>query len=106
MSETVIAALVQAFGPTGLILAGLAWMFRHQQALINEVQEKRIQDAQTATTKLLELVQTQHKQMEQLSSAIHAQADAVHDLRGLVELLLSPKSTGTQPRGPLIPRGR
>lgn len=105
MPESLVTTLLQSTGAFGVVLVAVAWAVARLHKQITEIQEKRIQDAQSSTTQLLQLVNAQHQQMELLRTAIDATADAVQDLRELLAAQQSPPPrAGTQPRIPLPPR--
>jgi DNA anti-recombination protein RmuC len=105
MPESLITTLLQSTGAFGVILVAIALALRRLHTQISEIQEKRIQDAQSATTQLLQLVNAQHQQMQLLRTAIDSMADAVQDLREAISSQATPPPrAGTQPRIPLPPR--
>jgi hypothetical protein len=102
---TEVIPWLQQLGAVGavLIVAGIALKYLHTQ--LAEAQEKRIQDAQAATAKLLELVQKQHEQMMALVQAIDGNVDAIREIRILLDNTASvAASRGTAPRMPLPTR--
>lgn len=103
---TEVIPWLQQLGAVGavLIVAGIALKYLHGQ--LTDAQEKRIQDAQAATGKLLELVNKQHEQMMALVQAIDGNVDAIREIRLLLDNATSMGSAvrGTAPRMPLPPR--
>jgi hypothetical protein len=87
MNDALIQIL-QASGPVGaaVLAAGLVVNTLYKQ--LTQVQRDRIADAQLGTAKLLELVANQHKQQELLMRAIDGNADAVRELRVMIESVL------------------
>lgn len=60
----------------------------------SEVQEKRILEAQAASAKLLEFVGQQHEQIELLTRAINANAQATQDMREMFERVVPQPQPG------------
>lgn len=85
MTPEAMAHLLQTAGATGAVLIAALFALRHLHNQLSAVQEKRIADAQLATTKLLELVESQHEHQVLLARAIESNADAVRELRMLIE---------------------
>lgn len=100
MSAETLLQLVQTLGAPSAILIGALLALRHLHGQLTEVQEKRIADAQLATTKLLEVVHATHEHQATLAKAIDNNADAVRESRILVEHVIADRSIGTLPRIP------
>lgn len=84
MTESVIPWL-QQLGAAGAVLVAAGVVIRHILHLLTEAQEKRVQDAQAATAKLLELVQKQHEQAALYVQAIDGNVDAIREMRLLLD---------------------
>lgn len=105
MTADALIQLVQTFGSASAILVASLLALRHVHAQLTEVQEKRIADAQLATTKLLELVAAQHEHQDLLARAIEANADAVRELRLLIEAATAERGVNRLPLSPRARRG-
>lgn len=86
MSEQLLTAVLQVYGPLGVFVLVAGWALKRLYDHNTEIQEKRIADAKATTEKLLQLVEGQHKSEELLARAIDGNADAVRELRQLLEL--------------------
>ena len=82
----VLLELVQTFGLAVAVLVVAVFALRRLHEQLSAVQEQRIADARSSTEQLLALVDRQHAQQELLARAIEGNADAVHELRALVQL--------------------
>jgi len=89
MTEQMFTVILQTYGPLGAVLIFAGWALNTLYKQITEVHEKRIADAQAATTKLLELVAEQHGHMDALAKAIDGGADASSELRRMLEQMLA-----------------
>lgn len=85
MQDQLITSLLQTYGSTGAVLVAAGWALKVLFLRLNEVQEKRILEAQAASAKLLEFVGQQHEQIELLTRAINANAQATQDMREMFE---------------------
>lgn len=90
---------LQTFGLPGVVLLGAALVIRRLYAHLGEVhmqlsavQERRIADTQAFTTQVLELVAAQHRNNELLARAIDGNADAIGELRTLLQTVLSERN--------------
>jgi hypothetical protein len=89
-----LTQILQTTGIAGAVLVVCALALKSVYERLNAVQEKRIADAQLFTAKLLELVDSQHKNNETLADAVNACAEAQRETRVLLESLLQrPRNT-------------
>lgn len=83
--QQVVTNVLQQFGSLGVLIAVAGYALRFLHTQLTASLEKRVSDAQLFTTKLLELVEAQHKQMDTLASAIGGSSDATQELRRVIE---------------------
>jgi dihydrodipicolinate synthase/N-acetylneuraminate lyase len=100
VNDQIVTSLLQTYGATGAVLVAAGIALKALYAHLREVQEKRIQDAQAATAKLLEVVQHEHEQNAMLIRAIDGNADAIREVRMMLEGSLGNR---TAPRLPPAP---
>jgi len=84
--------ILTSYGPAGIAMLGLLIALKHVYRQLTEshdkraeVQDKRIADAQATTTKLLEVMSSQHAHQALLAQAIDGNADAIRSLREMLE---------------------
>ena len=85
MTDQIITSLLQTYGSLGAVLIATGAALKHLFTRLNEVQEKRIAEAQAASAKLLEFVHQQHEQMALLTRAIGSNADATREMSEMFE---------------------
>lgn len=111
MTPETMGQLVQTLGSAGAILVAALLALRHLFNQLSELQEKsrlelialqdkRLADAQLYASKLLELVHIQHEDRAMLVKPIESNADAVRELRILIESLMVERNVNTLPRIP------
>lgn len=61
-------------GLPGIVIVALAWAYFRKDSLVNELQDKRVQDAKDITTA-----------MQANTAATHAQTESLNNLRLLVQ---------------------
>lgn len=99
MTDTqMISQLLQTYGSLGMLIAVAGYALRYLQNKLYESQEKRVADAQSFSTKLLQLVDEQHKQIDLLAKAIDGSTDGNHELRTLIERVLDERARVSAPR--------
>jgi hypothetical protein len=79
------------------VVAGFCVIIRTLYKQVSELQEKRIADAQSYTTKLLELVESQHTENRQLVDALNGCSEALGEQRMLVESVLADRGINPRP---------
>jgi hypothetical protein len=92
-----IMEVFKVFGPTGLCMVGLLVALRYKDNQATDSQERRISDAQAALKPYLELREKEQEQREKMIAALEANADAVRDLRSLVEHILAERGYNRMP---------
>jgi hypothetical protein len=83
---------LQTLGVPGVLLIAGGYAINRLFERLQQVQDLRTEDAKTHTARMLELVQAQHRQTELLVKAIDGNADAVAELRTLLQTVLSERS--------------
>lgn len=95
-----IVEMFKVFGPTGVCVIGLLVALRYKDTQASDSQERRIADAQAALKPYLELREKEQEQREKMIAALEANADAIRDLRSLVEHILADRGYNRMPLGP------
>jgi F0F1-type ATP synthase membrane subunit b/b' len=92
VNDQALVALISTLGPAGtfVVVVGLVVRYLYRQVIdakqqVVETQEKRVQDAQASTTRLLSLAEAQHKQIELLTAAINDSTSASREMRNAFE---------------------
>lgn len=87
MSPEIVAALLN-LGAPGVALAALGWLYVRLMRKSEEVQERRVQDAQKMADVLVKMSQDQNETLNRIASgmeghtaALEALKDAVRDIR-------------------------
>lgn len=92
-----VVEFVKVFGPTGTAMIGLLWALRFKDTQASESQDKRITDAQAQLKLYLEVVEKEHEQRDKMIAALVANAEAIRDLRSLVEHVLAERGYNRMP---------
>lgn len=89
--------LLKASGPATAVLIGSLLALRYKDTQHSEAQDKRIEDAKAQIKLYLEMRDKEHEQRERMISALEANADAIRDLRSLVEHVLADRGYNRVP---------
>lgn len=92
--------LLKAAGPTTAVLIGALYALRYKDTQHSEAQDKRIEDAKAQIKLYLEMRDKEHEQRERMIAALDANADAIRDLRSLVEYVLAERGYNRMPAKP------
>jgi hypothetical protein len=73
-------AIIAYYGGLGVVAAAVSWYILKLQKDLNDSQERRVADAQSTTSQILDLVEQHTKSNTALAEAITANTEALRNL--------------------------